>query len=259
MVEGPTAHKFAYDIGNTLRNREIRDIYVKSRRLDIDPRELVGRTISNSEAYGKNILIFIDGYAIRLHLMLYGTIHIQKIEEDLKKPFKRIRLKIDTDEYKLVVYNAPIVEIGMAKNIVNNIKMRYGPDPLRDDWDINEAVNRLRSLEGISVSKALLSQEYISGIGNILRNEILYRCKIHPERPIDSLNMDDIIRIIETSVNLSREWLNLKLRGGRLKPLLKVYNKYKGFCEECGEKIVFYIQKDINRKTFYCPRCQKYD
>ncbi len=257
MVEGPTAHKFAYDIRSIFMDKPIIEAYYKSKRAVIEPEALIGKAVSCSEAYGKNILIHIDEYTIRLHLMLYGTIHIQHLDEDLKKPFNRVRLQIKTDSHKLTVYNAPIVEIDTKVNIIEYIRRNYGPDPLRDDWDRERAyMNILKHCEA-TISKAILDQSIISGIGNILRNEILYRAGIHPERRVEELDEDELDRVIQYVEKLSREWLDLKLRGERLKPLLKVYNKYRGKCEKCGEKIVFYIQEDIGRKTFYCPKCQE--
>ncbi len=257
MVEGPTAHIFAYDIGKTFIGKNVVDIYFKTRRSMVEDRDLIGRVISGSEAYGKNILIHIDGYTIRLHLMLYGTIHIQLLNEELRKPFKRVRLQIKTDSHKLTVYNAPIVEIDDEEKIMEYIMKNYGPDPLREDWDRNEAYLNMIKHRGTTISKVLLDQSVISGVGNILRNEILYRAGIHPEKRVEELDKEELYKVIHYVEKLSREWLDLKLKGERLKPLLKVYNRYRGRCEKCGEKITFYIQEDIGRKTFYCPKCQE--
>lgn len=257
MVEGPTAHKFSYDINTVFRDKLVIDSYYKTKKAVIEPRELVGRRILGSEAYGKNILIHIDEYTVRLHLMLYGTIHIQALNEDLRKPFNKVRLQIKTDSHKLTVYNAPVVEIDFRDNIIEHIKKSYGPDPLREDWDRKLAYKNLVSYGGASISKALLDQSVISGIGNILRNEILYRAGIHPEKPVRELSEDELDRVIYYVERLSNNWYNLKLRGGRLKPMLKVYNNYRGKCGNCGQRIIFYIQGDIGRKTFYCPKCQK--
>ena len=257
MVEGPTAHKFSYDIEKRLRGQEVRNVYTRSRKVYIDINSLIGERLTDSEAYGKNIIIHFGKYSIRLHLMLYGTIHIQGLDEKLRKPFERVRLKIDFDRDTLIVYNAPIVEIGYRDVLMRNIKMNYGPDPLREDWDPYEAFKRLRNIRGITISKALLDQRYISGLGNILRNEILYRCGIHPEKKTEELSDDEIRHIINVATNLSKEWLELKIEGKRLKPLLKVYNKYRGICPRCGSKIIFYVQEDVGRKTFICPSCQQ--
>jgi len=59
------------------------------------------------------------------------------------------------------------------------------------------------------IGVTLLDQSVIADIGNILRNEILFRARVQ--------------------------------RKG-IKELLYVYNKYRGFCKNCGGLIKFYMQ-----------------
>ena len=111
--------------------------------------------------------------------------------------------------------------------------------------------------KGEKVGVALLNQSIIAGVGNILRNEILFRAGVNPERTIGSLTMVEIEKIVDVCESLSKEFLKMKIEGKRIEPLLMVYNKYNGNCKVCGGKIRFYMQKPINRKTFVCTNCQK--
>ncbi len=259
MVEGPTAHLFAEKILAKFQGEIVNNLYIKSKRIYVDPNLIVGRKLQDCNARGKNIILIFNGYAIRLHLMLYGTIHLYDVNEDLSKPFKRVRLLINFNKGKLVVYNAPIVELNTRDNIQKRLDETVGPDILDEEINLREIAESIKSLGNSTISKALLDQKLVSGIGNILRNEVLYRAKIHPETPIESLYIEKIMEILKIASEFSRKWYLQKKSGGRLKPLLKVYNKYKGLCRECGSKIIFFIQKDVGRKTFYCPSCQRID
>ncbi|MEM2904089.1 MAG: hypothetical protein QXR00_06300 [Candidatus Bathyarchaeia archaeon] len=257
MVEGPTAKAYAIRICENFRDEVIHDVYVRSRRVFIPINELLGRKFTGADSLGKNILIFFDDIAIRLHLMMFGAIHVYGRDEPLLKPMERVRLMLTGGCRKLVVYNAPIVEIGGLNDIVENLKASLGPDPLSSEWSEDRAIENILKNPNEKIGVLLLNQSTIAGVGNILRNEILFRAGVNPERRISDLSMDEIRKIAYYTKKLSEEFLSLKLQGKGIKELLKVYNRFSGFCMVCGGPIKFYRQKPINRKTFICVNCQK--
>ncbi len=103
----------------------------------------------------------------------------------------------------------------------------------------------------------LLDQSVIAGVGNILRNEILFRAGISPERKVKDLTRDELERIADITKDLSEKFLELKMEKKGIKSLLLVYNRYRGSCIKCGSSIKFYMQKPVNRKTFICEKCQR--
>jgi formamidopyrimidine-DNA glycosylase len=112
MVEGPTAKAYAIKISREFSGEIVKDVVVKTfKRIHIPLTELFGKGFVNADSLGKNILLFFDGLAVRVHLMMYGAIHIYNIDEDLLKPERLVRLLVKGCERKLVVYNAPIIEI----------------------------------------------------------------------------------------------------------------------------------------------------
>lgn len=54
-------------------------------------------------------------------------------------------------------------------------------DPYRPSWSRDIVIEKLGSRKNENIGIAILDQSVIAGIGNILRNEILYRAKINPE------------------------------------------------------------------------------
>lgn len=257
MVEGPTARAYALRISKEFRGEVIRNVFTRSKKIFIPLDGLIQKKFLAADSLGKNIVLFFDDVAIRLHLMMFGSIHVYKVDEPLLKPERRVRLLVKGDEKKLVVYNAPIVEIDWKDNILNRLKVELGPDPLSDEWNREKAIGNLRKFSEEKIGVIILNQSVIAGIGNILRNEILFRAGIHPERIVKDLSDDEIERIVEITEKLMREFLKLKLERKSIKDLLFVYNKYGGFCRNCGNLIKFYMQKPINRKTFVCKNCQK--
>jgi len=87
MVEGPTAKAYAIRIGKEFDGEAVNDIFVKSlKRVHVPLTEFIGKKFVNADSLGKNILLFFDGLAIRVHLMLFGAIHVYGVDEDLLKP-----------------------------------------------------------------------------------------------------------------------------------------------------------------------------
>jgi len=258
MVEGPTAKAYAIKINREFNGEVVKDVLVKSfRRIHIPIGELLGKRFVNADSLGKNILLLFNGLAIRIHLMIYGTIHIYSVNESLLKPERLVRLLVKGCGKKLVVYNAPIVEIDKAENLTSRLKSELGPDPLSNNWDREKAIENLLKFKNEKIGVALLNQSIIAGVGNILRNEILFRAGINPERTIQSLKITEIEKIVDICESLSKEFLKMKIEEKRIGSLLLIYNKYNGNCKICGGKIKFYMQKPINRKTFVCTNCQK--
>jgi len=257
MVEGPTAKAYAIRIGKEFDGEAVNDIFVKSlKRVHVPLTEFIGKKFVNADSLGKNILLFFDGLAIRVHLMMFGAIHVYGVDEDLLKPERLVRLLIKGDGKKLVVYNAPIVEADRADKLLNRLKGELGPDPLSKDWSREKAIKRLKKHGNEKIGVVLLDQSVIAGIGNILRNEILFRAGINPERTVQSLSEEEIAKLIDECETLTQQFLKLKIEKKRIKLLLQVYNNYRWTCKICGGKIKFYMQQPINRKTFVCVNCQ---
>lgn len=257
MVEGPTAKAYAIRISNEFRNEIVRGVFVKSKKVFIPAEGLIGRKFCRSDSFGKNILLFFDKTAIRIHLMMFGAIHIYGVDEPLLKPKERVRLTVTGNRRKLVVYNAPIVEVDEEDKILDRLRRELGPDPLSDAWNKAKAVENITKFPNERIGIVLLNQSVIAGIGNILRNEILFRAGVNPEREVKDLSIEEIERIVDFAKQLSKEFLNYKLQGRGIKDLLLVYNRFSGFCRVCAHPIKFYMQKPINRKTFVCEKCQK--
>jgi endonuclease-8 len=258
MVEGPTAKAYAIKVNQEFKDEIVKDVFVKTlKRVYIQPSKLIGLKFSKANSYGKNIILFFDSLAIRLHLMMFGAIHIYNLSEELLKPERFVRLLIVGSRKKLAVYNAPIVEVDEANKILDRLKNELGPDPLSEEWDKEKAIKNILKFKDKKIGIILLNQSAIAGIGNILRNEILFRARINPERTVGTLSEVEVEKIVGECEDLMQKFLKLKIERRSIKSILFVYNNY-GKCKICGGKIKFYMQQPINRKTFVCMNCQRH-
>ncbi len=257
MTEGPTAKYQALRISKAADDEHIRDIKAKSKKIYVPLEKLIGLKIDSTETFGKNIILNIGSFAIRIHLMMFGSIHIYKINEPLAKPESQVRLKITLETKKIVVYNAPVVEIDYRDKLIPRLVKSLGTDPLRDDWSPQKAIKLILKHKDRKIGDVLLDQSVIAGIGNILRNEILFRARVHPERIVRTLSMLEVEEIVKFAKELSEEFFERRMRHERIKPMLMIYNKYRKTCPICGHPIKYYKQDPNGRKTFVCENCQK--
>ena len=155
-----------------------------------------------------------------------------------------------------MVFNAPIVELDLYEAVRSRLLSELGPDPLRPEWSPLEAARRLLSREG-KVGAVLLDQGVMAGVGNILRNEVLFRVGIHPERLVEDLSLREALDLAYEVERISWEFYERKVQGARVGELFKVYNRAGRPCPNCGHPIKMYIQQPIGRRTFICERCQR--
>lgn len=250
MTEGPTARSRAIQIKEKFLGEELIDLSVKSKRTYIDPIRLIGRRLEDASTYGKNIILNFSPYGIRIHLMMYGSI---RFERELSKPESRVRLLLDFKSGRIVVYNAPIIEIDEIKKIEERLSKEQGIDPFRN-WDEKKLFTLLSMNKDRMIGEILLDQRIFAGVGNILRNEILFRSGIRPDRRIKDIPEDRIKLLIKMTKRLSEDFLDSKIKGRGIKQLLMVYNSK--YCKRCGGRLEFYRDEITGRKTFFCPNCQ---
>jgi formamidopyrimidine-DNA glycosylase len=143
----------------------------------------------------------------------------------------------------------------------------HGPDALaigRDDL----AARLGRTHRGIK--PALMDQKVLAGIGNIYADEVLFRARIHPERPASSLTRDELDRLHAAIPAVLGEAIVaegssfddgyktvLGLEGGFL-ARNAMYGRAGQPCSGCGQPVIkTRIAGLIGRPTHYCPNCQR--
>jgi formamidopyrimidine-DNA glycosylase len=141
-----------------------------------------------------------------------------------------------------------------------------GPDAL----EITQAqlsAGLRRTARGIK--PALMDQKIVAGIGNIYADEIVFRARIHPERPASALKPKEIARIREAIGTVLNEAIvaegssfdgNYRTVLGREGGFLvqnAMYGRGGQPCPACGGPVLkTKIAGLVGRPTHYCPRCQ---
>lgn len=211
-----------------------------------DIQRMRGRKVRSVRAWGKHFLLEFDGFALRVHFMLYGSYRIN--EEREADP--RLSLRFEDGEW-LNFYACSI------KFVEGDLDEAYDwtADVMNPDWDPKAARKKLKAMPQALAADALLDQNVFSGVGNIIKNEVLHRIRVHPESRIGALPPRKLSELIAQAREYSFDFYRWK-KAFELKRHYQVHTKTH--CPRDGERLSF--RKHLGRfrrRAFFCPVCQR--
>lgn len=253
MPEGDTLLRTAAGLRPYLLGRRV--TAASARQPGPQAERLVGATVTAVEAQGKNLLLrFDNGLEVRTHLRMHGSWHRYRPGERWRRPAARARLVLEVPGSVAVCFDAPVVELFEQRaEPLHRALSRLGPDLLREPVDVDEALRRLRdpARSSLEVAVALLDQRALAGIGNEVKNEILWQARRSPFSRVRDLDDAALLEL----VGLARAVLREGAVTGR-RPR-HVYRRAGRPCPRCGAIVRVEDQgADLPRLTFWCPRCQ---
>jgi len=211
----------------------------------IDKARLAGQTIVSLRTWGKHFLIETPAMVIRIHFLLFGT---YRVNEDRDKP-PRLGLHF-ADGTQLNFYACSVKEIG------RDIYLAYdwAADVMSDAWDPAKARKKLRAAPDTLACDALLDQDIFAGVGNIIKNEVLFRIRVDPRSTVGALPPAKLRALVQEARQYSFDFLAWK-REWTLKQHWLAHAKK--ICPRCH--IPFHKAKlgTSARRSFWCEGCQK--
>jgi len=210
----------------------------------IDILRLKNKTIREFKSWGKHFLICFDDFTVKIHMLMFGTYRINERKETIP----RLRLVFTNGEINFYTCSIKILEGDI------NLYYNWEEDVMSENWNPEKAKNSLDKIPNKMICDALLEQDIFSGVGNIIKNEVLYRCKIHPESLVGKIPLEDIQKLIDESVIYSFQFLDWKKKYELKKHWLAHTKKICVRCNLPFEKRHTGIKK---RRSFFCTNCQK--
>ena len=211
----------------------------------IEKETLTGKTLQNIRTFGKQTYLEFGETVVRIHLLMFGSYSIN----EQTRPDKSLRLclKFPTGEIYFYTCSVKIAD----KEFLD--KIPWEADVLSDEWSPAVAECKLKGQSRTMVCDALLDQDIFSGVGNIIKNEVLFRIAIQPESLIGNLPPEKLEALIKEARDYSFDFLRWK-RDYVLKKHWLVHNKK--FCPACGSQLVRKHTGERNRRSFYCEKDQ---
>jgi endonuclease-8 len=103
------------------------------------------------------------------------------------------------------------------------------------------------------IADVLLDQAIFAGVGNIIKNEVLFRTRTSPFAKVGRLSPRRLRRIADDARVFSFRFLELR-RTFALRKHLEIYGR--STCPRCGGKVLRKVHGERARRSFFCPACQ---
>jgi len=213
----------------------------------IDPTQLQGKTLTGLRTFGKHLLLsFGPRFTLRVHFLMFGTFRF----DDVRKAPIRLHLGFGHQQ-QLNFYTCSLQYIEEPLNHVYD----WREDILSSKWDPASALQKLKEEPADRmVCDSLMDQDLFAGLGNIIKNEVLYRTKVHPESLVKSIPANKRKEIVHEVRTYAKQFLKWKEAGS----LQKHWEAYmQTTCGRDGAKLIKEPTGKGERRSFWCPVCMK--
>lgn len=223
--------------------------------------ELQGERVAEVGRRGKYLLLrFASGRVLLVHLRMTGGF--------LLRPGTHERAVLELDDGTRVAYR-DVRRFGTWLLLEPHeeepyLAERLGEEPLDTLFTAALLGERLRRRRA-PIKAALLDQRTVAGLGNIYVDEALWRARIHPLRPAETLDRNDLRRLhrairaaLEAGIarqgSTLRDYRQPDGSSGAMQHEFKVYGRDGEPCDRCGTPIA--KTRVSGRGTWFCPTCQ---
>ena len=289
MPELPEVEVVKKSLINKTQNLIVKAVQINDAKLryKIDKhqiKKIIGLKIKKIMRRSKYLLFFFSNDTIMLvHLGMTGkfffinkentkfkTSFYYEINEDKDKKHDHVIFNLSKNQK--LIYN-DVRKFGFIKffnklNIKNNFHLKnLGPEPLNEEFNITYFKNYIAGRNRV-VKDILMDQKFVSGLGNIYVNEILFLSGVNPRKKIKSLSNLDINNIIKftkktliKAIRLGgssiKNFSSSSGKKGSFQQYFSVYGKKGHNCSKtnCNGKIAKIVL--ANRASFFCNKCQK--
>ena len=228
---------------------------------------LVGATYRDSERRGKNLVARLtrgrDEIGLRVHLGMTGKL-LRRTRKDEVPRFTRATFLLSGG---VNVHYADMrlfgqLETGPHEELRADAFADLGPDPFADTLDAAVLKERFAKTSS-PIKVAMMDQSRIAGVGNIYASESLWRAKISPLRPANSLTAAERGRLAKTIVQVMERTLAEEDGPGDIEYVeepgsenpFRMYGRAGERCPRGKQRIVRMVQG--GRSTFWCKGCQR--
>jgi len=286
MPEGDTIYRSARALGRALTGKTVtrfESAYALiARANDNDP--ITGQTITKVEARGKWLLIHFSGRPneegkstkpapiLVTHMLMSGSWHIYRPGERWFIPRSDVRIHLETADFVALAVRVPVAKMHTAATLARDRAIPPADsDVLRESFNSDDAVSRLRSYPDEELANVLLRQKVLAGVGNVYKSEICFLLGLSPFRKVGTLTprqAEDIVataqrllaaNVLEDSTDGIVTFQGRKRRTTRNADpgaSLWVYGRKGKPCRRCNTPIERCLQGPNARSTYWCPHCQ---
>jgi endonuclease-8 len=240
MPEGPSIvilkEQVTPFLGHTIRRVQGNTTIGKER--------LRGQRVESFRSWGKHFLVELPDFALRVHFLLFGSYRINEAKSWAQP---RLHLGFDVGEINFYACSVRFIEEPL------DLAYDWWADVMSEHWDGKLALRRLRSAPDMLACDALLDQEIFAGVGNIIKNEVLFRIRVHPLSRVGALPAAKLRELVREARQYSFDFYEWK-KEFVLKKHWLVHTKRT--CPRCLIPLEKGHLGRTQRRSFWCGRCQ---
>ena len=248
-MEGPSLYLAA----NQLKPFRGQTVLSVSGNTKIEKERLLNKKVKTIFSWGKHLIIQFDTFALRTHFLLFGEFEATVNNSSLTGNYQRSytpRLQLDFENGSIKLFNCSVkfLETRNAKTSYD-----FTVDIMSPKWDSDKAFDSIYAKPGVEIADLLLDQEIFAGVGNIIKNEALWRVRIHPATKVKNITASELKKLIAETKKFSLlfyKWRKVFL----LRKHLDIYQK--SICPRCGSNVKREKTGKRNRISHFCPVCQ---
>jgi len=229
----------------------------------------MGRRITGIGRRGKALLLALDDAdTLVVRLGMSGRLLVANPEEP-RAAHTHVILRLDDGRELRYVdprrFGEVYVATGTDPSAIPGLD-KLGPEPF--DRGLCEHMRAYLPRRSAAIKQVLMDQEFIAGLGNIYADEALFRARLHPAQPANTLNDDEIARLCRAIPQVLRHAIRccgtssadgayVDARGapGSFQKCLNVYQRQGQPCRRCGGVIKRVVMH--GRSAHFCPACQR--
>jgi endonuclease-8 len=239
-MEGPSLVIITEELAE-YKGKVVKDLIGNTK---IDKDKMCGKKIKKILSWGKHLIFEFDTFFIRVHFLMYGS---YRVNEKKDSPI-RLSMVFDTGEVNF--YNCSI-------KIIEGISVEeaydWRTDIMSNKWDKKEVIKRMKLCENEKVADILMDQSIFTGVGNIIKNEVLFNQKIQPDSRIEGLSNIQISSLADEARSYSKNFYKWK-KEFSLKKHWQIMRK--SVCPRDGTKVTKKKTGKGQRWSFFCTKCQ---
>ncbi len=210
---------------------------------NIETDQLLNQNVRSFLSHGKQFLIVLDEVTIRIHFLMFGS---YRINDEKDRPPK-LSLVFGGDVLNL--YTCSVKLLPEDPDTLYD----WTSDVMSPLWSERKARNKLKKVPDTNVGDALLDQTIFAGVGNIIKNEVLFRIQVHPDNIVGALPPNKLSALIREARQFSFDFYEWK-KIYQLRKHLLIYKKKK--CRRCDLPLSVDHTGKTPRLSFFCSNCQ---
>jgi formamidopyrimidine-DNA glycosylase len=257
VPELPDVEGFRRQLADTLPGRRIRRVQVhdpgvlRNATAAALGRRLDGRRFDCPRRHGKWLMLPTDGPTLLVHSGMTGHPYYAA-DGAAREPYERLVIALDRGALRYAdLRKLRGVWLADTDEDVALVTGPQGPDAMGIGLP---AFRDLLAGRRGRLKPTLMDQSVIAGLGNLLTDEICWRARIAPNRPVPGLDSDDVRRLHAAMASV----LRTSVRHGRVPGLPRwltgVRDEPDPSCPRCGARLAH--GRLGGRTSLWCPRCQ---